>query len=406
MIEAPKKPFPEYKWQWATVTCTEGLNFPPAFLGVLRAMRKHEGESPSNPTFNKELKKVESQTALTVRLSRTPERNIIRNSGQYWKALDLMEDDPGRIRLTPFGKRVADRNVTKIEFATTTVKTLELPNLRIEVHPAPWEKSGLLIKPLELILRILAELEKNEGKEQAYVTPFELVKIVIPLAGGKAPIEDYSKAIILHRLGKLDISSWPDCAPSANDQRMAREFLLFLANYGICNAVKYKTRMDERYYLATLAPNEADDLVNVRAGGSSLKALEKVKESQIPFIAERKKVLSEIIARPQQQMFRRNVLIAYKSTCLITGETLPTVLEASHIKPAPLGGSDGIENGFCFRADVHLLFDAGHLQIDPKGEIKLSDSAQHSSSYRELPRNISIPDFVNKKNLEWRWMYY
>lgn len=368
-------------------------------------MRKHEGKPPSSSAFKKALKKVEAQVATTVRLARAPDRNLIRNSGQYWKALDLMVDARGRIRLTPFGRKVADRKITKIEFATTTVKTLELPNLRIGMHPEQWEKSGLQIKPLELILSILAELEQNKGKEQAYITPFELVKIVIPLSGGEASIKDHSQAIILHRQGKLGISNWPDCAPSANDRRIVREFLLFLANYGICKAVKYKTRMDERYYLATLAPKEAQSLVNIRTRRSSLKTLKEVKESQIPFVAERKKALAEVIARPQQQIFRRNILIAYKSTCLITGEKLPTVLEASHIRPADLNGSDRIDNGFCLRADLHLLFDSGHLQIDPTGEIKLSDSVLHSRSYRKLPRHVNIPDFVNRKNLEWRWMY-
>ncbi|MDD5163179.1 MAG: HNH endonuclease signature motif containing protein [Candidatus ainarchaeum sp.] len=368
-------------------------------------MRAHEGEAPSSSSFNEELKKIENQTPSSVHLARSPDRNIVRNSGQYWKALDLIEDAHGKIQLTPFGRKVADRNITKTEFATTVIKTLELPNLRIEPSPEKWKQSGLHIKPLELILSILAELEKEKGKKQAYITPFELIRIVIPLSGENAPIRNQIEAIILHRQNRLDISNWPDCATSANDQRMAREFLLFLENYGLCNRVSGRTRLDEKYYLCSLEPDEAESLVNIKPKNSSLKMLEEVKESQIPFVAERKKVFIEIIARSQQPQFRRNVLRAYKSTCLLTEEKLSTVLEAAHIKPASLNGNDRIENGFCFRSDIHMLFDSGHIQIDPEGNIKMSESALRSRSYKDLPKQVKIPNFVSRKNLEWRWAY-
>ena len=38
----PQKPFEGFKWQWACVTCTEGLNDPVVLLGVLQRMYKLE----------------------------------------------------------------------------------------------------------------------------------------------------------------------------------------------------------------------------------------------------------------------------------------------------------------------------------------------------------------------------
>lgn len=38
----PVKPFPEFKWKWACLQCTEGINDPAVLLGVLSRMRKLE----------------------------------------------------------------------------------------------------------------------------------------------------------------------------------------------------------------------------------------------------------------------------------------------------------------------------------------------------------------------------
>ena len=36
----PKKPFKDFKWKWACLQCTEGINDPVVLLGVLSRMRK------------------------------------------------------------------------------------------------------------------------------------------------------------------------------------------------------------------------------------------------------------------------------------------------------------------------------------------------------------------------------
>ena len=53
----PQKPFPDFKWKWACLQCTEGLNDPVVLLGVLFRMRKLEpkGLKYSSQEFADEL---------------------------------------------------------------------------------------------------------------------------------------------------------------------------------------------------------------------------------------------------------------------------------------------------------------------------------------------------------------
>ena len=89
----PKKPFPSFKWQWASFAPSEGLNDPVVLLGVLFRMRKLEqrGLKYSSEEFAAELRDLENDirdSGITdirgknINLERTRERNLIRNSGQ------------------------------------------------------------------------------------------------------------------------------------------------------------------------------------------------------------------------------------------------------------------------------------------------------------------------------------
>jgi hypothetical protein len=405
VIATPIKPFPNYKWQWATLTCTEGLDYPPVFLGVLKALRKYQGRPPTNPDFINELSIVQAGTSTRVNLSRTGDRNLIRNSGQYWKALDLLEDTRGNIRLTQFGEKVADGAITPMEFAMAVIKTLQLPNIRVEQNPAPWVAAGLEIKPLELIIKILAELERLHGRNTAFITPLELRKITVPLAGAKESLATHIEAIISYRNGTLNISGWPDCAPGSNDRRMVREFLLFLSYYGICDQTPGGGHDDEKYTLKSLDMETAIELANVNLGTTNTtQAAQNSVVRELTGGAERRRVYAEILARPQQARFRRAVLNAYGNRCLITGTSLPDVLEAAHIVPVADRGLDRIANGLCLRSDIHVLFDSGHLRIDNVGGLHLTPSA--AATYTSLPRRVTLPAFVDMRNIDWRWQYY
>ena len=82
----PRKPFAEFKWKWASVQCTEGLNDPVVLLGVLFRMRKLEqhGYKYSSNEFAQELQELSNDVKDSVGVDlyrRTGDRNLIRNSG-------------------------------------------------------------------------------------------------------------------------------------------------------------------------------------------------------------------------------------------------------------------------------------------------------------------------------------
>lgn len=380
----PEKPFSDFKWKWACLQCTEGLNDPVILLGVLFRMRKLEllnkGIKYSSDEFARELIELSKDTEESVGVDlarRTGERNLIRNSGQYWRALNLIVPGgrSGKIELTDFGRRVADRDISQTEFAAITVQTFRLPNPQVQSSEECelWLKHGLIIYPLKLILEIVCELLKHG---EGYLTTEELVKIVIPLSGCHAELQDYVNFIRWYREGSIDISQWPNCTPGANDVRIAREYFLFLSNYGYMEMKSKHDRMSEQYFVCDYLTDEITQILNEQVKQDSiLDILSRMRLEKYTDEVERKRVQSSRVYRPNQAAFRKSVLRACER-CIITNVTMPEVLEAAHIKPFKYKGEDTVANGFAMRTDIHTLFDTGHLRISPEGVIELSSRAR------------------------------
>ena len=409
----PKKPFPNFKWKWACLQCTEGLNDPVILLGVLFRMRKLEkmnaGIKYSSDEFANELVELSHDTADSVGVDlarRTGERNLIRNSGQYWRAVNLITPGSrtGVIELTDFGRRVADREISQTEFAAITVQTLRLPNPQIQSQEEcdEWLKHGLVLYPLKLILEIGLELlKRNEG----YLTTEELVRIVIPLSGCHAELQDYVNFILWHRDGAIDLSGWPDCIPAANDIRIAREYLLFLSNYGYIEKKSGHDRLSEQYFICDYLADEIRQILSQNVKQESLLTiLQNMRIEKYADEVERKRVQTIRVTRPNQANFRKAVLQACER-CVITNVTMPEILEAAHIKPFKYKGEDTVANGFAMRTDIHTLFDTGHLRIAPDGKIELSSRARMDYG-ASIPPRIVIPDFTNRDFLRWRYENY
>jgi len=390
--------------------CTEGLNDPVVLLGVLFRMRKLEpkGVKYSSEAFANELKELSDDINDSIGIDlarRTGERNLIRNSGQYWRAVGLLADGDrsGRIQLTDFGRRVADHDISQTEFAAITVQTFKLPNLQIQSADEcqRWIDNGLVIYPLRLLLSILRELQ---SQDQGYITTEELTRIIIPLSSNKAEIVDYVNFILWFRAGQITLIGWPNCIPGANDLRIAREYLLFLSNYGYIIRKEQNTRVDEQYlYNHELDSEIAAILAEQPMDESLQQAVERIRVDNVAADIERKRVAIQR-ARPNQVRFRRDVLEAY-GRCVITNVTMPEVLEAAHIKPFKYKGEDTVANGFPMRMDIHLLFDAGHLRISDEGEVQLSTRARMDYG-ATIPPRIYLPEFTSKEFLRWRWDNY
>lgn len=406
----PTKPFPDFKWKWACLQCTEGINDPVVLLGVLFRMRKLEGKGLkySSSEFANELIELSNDISDSVGVDlarRTGERNLIRNSGQYWKAVGLIPDDSkGLIRLTDFGRRVADHDVSQTEFSAITIQTFKLPNRHIqsESECLTWESHSLIIYPLRIILSVVMELNK---RGQGYLTTEELTRIIIPLSGCHAQILDYVNFIIWYRTNEITITNWPNCCEGANDFRIAREYLLFLENYGYLMKNEGRTRETEQYHINTLIEAEIAEILATPITDVSLQTiLDQIRTSDIASEVERKRVQSFRINRPNQAKFRHDVLTACQR-CIITNVTMPEVLEAAHIKPFKYNGEDTIANGFAMRTDIHTLFDTGHLRISDTGIVELSSRARMDYG-ATIPPRIVLPDFTNREFIRWRWENY
>ncbi|MCM1220080.1 MAG: HNH endonuclease [Lachnospiraceae bacterium] len=409
----PTKPFPEFKWKWACLQCTEGLNDPVVLLGVLFRMRKLEplGVKYSSPEFARELVELSNDikdTDIGVDLARrTGERNLIRNSGQYWRAVGLIApgDRTGKIRLTEFGRKVADHDISQTEFAAITIQTFKLPNPQVqnEDECRKWLNSGIVLYPLRLLLMIECELQKIEGN--GYITTEELTKIIIPLSGCSAELQDYINFILWFRAGEISLIGWPDCCPEANDMRIAREYLLFLSNYGYVGCPAGDRRLDERYILNSVLIDEIQEIITTRSQDENLlNALNEIRSTEVTSEFERKRIQETKRARPNQANFRKAVLKACQR-CIITNVTMPEILEAAHIKPFKYNGEDTIANGFAMRTDIHTLFDTGHLRISVDGKVELSQRARMDYG-ATIPPSIVLPSFTNRDFLKWRWDNY
>ena len=405
----PQKPFPDFKWKWASLQCTESLNDPVVLLGVLFRMRKLEKTGKNfkynSEEFTQELRELSAdiQDSVGVNLAgRTGNRNLIRNSGQYWRTVGLLDDDDrtGNITLSEFGRRVADHDISQTEFAAIIIQTFQLPNRQTQsaAETALWQSHGLVLYPFRILLQTLRLLWQSDHEQQGFITPYELTRIIIPLSGCHAETSDYVDFILRHRRGSLNLSNWPNCVPNANDFRIAREFLLFLANYGYVHSMGGEDRQNEVYGYNAELDAEIKLLLSIAPEDVTVEAL---RSSNATSDIERKRVRS---GRPNQMRFRREVLQTF-GRCVITNVTMPEVLEAAHIKPFKYNGESTISNGFAMRLDIHLLFDSGHLRISETGEVQLSTRARLDYG-AVIPPHIVLPDCTNRDFLRWRWENY
>ncbi|WP_291075205.1 HNH endonuclease signature motif containing protein [Hyphomonas sp.] len=117
---------------------------------------------------------------------------------------------------------------------------------------------------------------------------------------------------------------------------------------------------------------------------------------------ERARRLASILARPQQAKFRQSVAARDGWICAITECVEQSALEAAHLHSVADGGNDDVANGMMLRADIHRLFDADLLTIDPTtGEVALSPDVK-DDDYRELA-GVIVSTGADLSNLKARY---
>jgi HNH endonuclease len=108
-----------------------------------------------------------------------------------------------------------------------------------------------------------------------------------------------------------------------------------------------------------------------------------------------KRAQRSVKERPGQAQFRKAVFARYNSVCCITNCSVYEALEAAHIDPHENALSDHPANGLPLRLDLHGLFDANHLAIDPYTFVAhFSKTARRWKDYDRLHRKkirINVP---------------
>jgi hypothetical protein len=126
----------------------------------------------------------------------------------------------------------------------------------------------------------------------------------------------------------------------------------------------------------TLLPGSVADLVAVLIGAAAWipdtaitqagRALDENGEFDAARQMEdaRKRIARQIAARAGQPQFRAKLLQAYDGRCVLSGCSVPEVLEAAHVVPYRGDQSNHVSNGLLLRSDLHTLMDRGLLSIE------------------------------------------
>lgn len=103
--------------------------------------------------------------------------------------------------------------------------------------------------------------------------------------------------------------------------------------------------------------------------------------------------LAMLSIRQGQPQFRARLMAAYQNHCAISGCDVPQVLQAAHIEPYDGPATNVVTNGLLLRADLHDLFDADLLWIEPgyvvrvAAELRSGDYGRYDNRPLRLPAN-------------------
>ena len=147
------------------------------------------------------------------------------------------------------------------------------------------------------------------------------------------------------------------------------------------------------------APPLAERIRRELAGDSAMKGVEAAEQQIAKEFAPagiedaRERMFSSIVRRRGQPAFRKQLLVAYKGQCAITGCEVEAVLEAAHIVPYKGSETNHPGNGLLLRADLHTLFDLGLVAVDPTTMHLLVSTKLAGTPYDDYRgMRIMVPD--------------
>lgn len=282
----PQIPFPEFKWRWAVTTPSESINSEDILFGVLKILVKHNGKRHATQEFKDDLLKLQNDTNSSIdlaKIDRDLNKNIIENSGQYWKALGLLNStNDGTISVSEVGLGIVNGRTSKEDYIKYLYDNFNLPNQNIESETViqAFKNANLSIYPIKIIFQVLYSITKTiQSPSEWYVTPDELKDIIVPLSVyPELEYESYAEYILSYRNDKSLFTAWPNVTPGDNDFRMLKEYLIFLSNFGYIDLVELKDK-SKRYYINELTLN----IINGNLSQTNYKQTKPVSINQISF---------------------------------------------------------------------------------------------------------------------------
>lgn len=249
IVVPPSLPFPEFTWRWASKGPTEGINKKEVLFGVLKYLVKYNGKLHATQDFYNDMESLEKKLDSTIDLKRNVSKNIIENSGQYWKSLGLIKTTTdGTINVTDFGLKIINDGISNEEFIKWQIDNFILPNIEAEKNSIIelYKTNNIEIKPLKLLIEVLYAISRfTKDKFSWYISVEELRNIIIPLSINKnIPISTYVEHLFKYREDSSKYIKWPKF-----EDRMIREYLLFLSNFGVLTELLTKTKGSDRYYI-------------------------------------------------------------------------------------------------------------------------------------------------------------
>jgi hypothetical protein len=129
LVLPPTLPFEDFYWRWGSKGPTEGLNNKEILFGVLKILVKHNNKKHATQDFYDDMERLEKSLQSKVDLKRKIDKNLIENSGQYWKALGLIKSRyDGTIDVTELGLDIAQNDISNKDFVKWQISNFTLPN--------------------------------------------------------------------------------------------------------------------------------------------------------------------------------------------------------------------------------------------------------------------------------------
>ena len=98
--------------------------------------------------------------------------------------------------------------------------------------------------------------------------------------------------------------------------------------------------------------------------------------------------------RKRRQDKLKQALLKLGPKCAVSGETATEALEAAHIMEVKENGGHSVRNGILLRADIHQLFDRGHISINPNGTVAIGKDIPESSKYHQEAKDWEVEELV------------